>query len=224
MVIAIDGPAGAGKSTVTRLLADRLDFSFLDTGAMYRAVTWAAISRGVNLSDSDALLALAQSIVVELRGDSVWVDGVDVSEMIRTREVTRNVVHIADHQGVRSRLVELQRGIAAGGNFVCEGRDQGTVAFPDAFCKIFLNASPKYRAMRRVDQLKAAGKYVDFDQVVADQKMRDQQDANREFGGLVQADDAIEVNTDDKSIEAVVDELEGIARTKMHEHQESGSH
>lgn len=221
MVIAIDGPAGAGKSTVTRLLAERLDFSFLDTGAMYRAVTWAALARDVQLTDDDALLQLAHSVTVEFRGDRVWVDGVDVSDLIRNPDVTRNVVHIADHQGVRSRLVELQREIAAKGDFVCEGRDQGSVAFPDAFCKIFLTASPKYRAMRRVEQLEAAGKYVDYDQVVADQKRRDQQDCNREFGGLVRADDAIEVNTDDKSIADVVDELESIARKRMLQRHDS---
>jgi cytidylate kinase len=221
MVIAIDGPAGAGKSTVTRKLADRLGFSFLDTGAMYRAVTWAALSRNVELRDRDGLLALANSIQIAFDKDRVLVDGVDVSEPIRTPEVTRNVVHVADHFGVRDRLVELQREIAATGNFVCEGRDQGTVAFPDAFCKIYLNASPQYRAMRRVEQMQSAGQYVDFDQVMADQNLRDQQDLNREVGPLMRAEDAIEVNTDNQSIADVVSELERIALAKIASRSES---
>ncbi len=221
MVIAIDGPAGAGKSTVTRRLADRLGFSFLDTGAMYRAVTWAALSRNVELSDSDGVLALAKSIQIAFDADRVLVDGEDVSEQIRTPEVTRNVVHVADHFGVRDRLVELQREIAATGNFVCEGRDQGTVAFPDAFCKIYLNASPQYRAMRRVEQMHNAGQYVDFDQVIADQNLRDEQDLNREVGPLRRAEDAIEVNTDNQSIADVVNELERIALAKIAARSES---
>ena len=148
MVIAIDGPAGAGKSTVTRKLAQRLGFHFLDTGAMYRAVTWAAIDRGVNLDDSESLLSLANSIKIAFDGDNVSVDGRDVSVQIREPEVTRNIFHVADHPGIRDILVRLQREIASTGNYVCEGRDQGTVAFPDAFCKIYLNASPQYRALR----------------------------------------------------------------------------
>ncbi len=215
MVIAIDGPAGAGKSTVTRKLADRLGFSFLDTGAMYRAVTWAAMSREVSLSDDEALLELAHSIHIAFDGDRVFVDGEEVSDLIRVSDVTRNVVHVADHFGVRDRMVELQREIAATGNFVCEGRDQGTVAFPDAFCKIYLNASPQYRAMRRVDQMQSAGQYVDYDQVIADQNLRDEQDLNREVGRLMRAEDAIEVNTDNQSIADVVNELERIARSKI---------
>jgi cytidylate kinase len=215
MVIAIDGPAGAGKSTVTRVLAQRLGFSFLDTGAMYRAVTWAAIDRNISLTDSESLLALANSIRISLDGEQVLVDGVDVSDSIRTREITKNIFHVADHPGVRSRMVDLQREIAATGDYVCEGRDQGSVAFPDAFCKIFLTASAQQRAQRRVQQMEAAGQYVDFDRVVADQKIRDDQDLSREVGKLIRSEDAIEVNTDGKSIDAVVQELESIVRERL---------
>lgn len=218
MIIAIDGPAGAGKSTVTRQLAERLGFSFLDTGAMYRAVTWAALDRNVNFSDSDALLVLATGLEIALDGECVLVEGHDVSAEIRLPEVTRSIYHIADHPGIRDILVQLQRKIALQGNFVCEGRDQGTVAFPDAFCKIYLNASPQFRAMRRVAQMEAAGQYVDFDQVVAEQSLRDQRDLNREVGRLMRADDAIEVNTDNQSIAEVVGELERIAREKIAAH------
>ena len=215
MVIAIDGPAGAGKSTVTRKLADRLGFSFLDTGAMYRAVTWAALDRKVDLENADALLELSHAIRIAFEGDVVLVDGKDVSDLIRLPEVTRNIFHVADHPEIRDLLVRLQREIALTGNFVCEGRDQGTVAFPDAFCKIYLNASPQFRAMRRVAQMEDAGQYVDYDEVIADQNLRDQRDLSREVGRLMRAEDAIEVNTDNQSIAEVVDELERIARARM---------
>jgi len=215
MVIAIDGPAGAGKSTVTRKLAERLGFFFLDTGAMYRAVTWAAMNRGVELTDSEKLLQLANMIHIAFDGERVLVDDQDVSDLIRMPEVTKSIYHVADHPGVRDRLVQLQRQIVSTGNYVCEGRDQGTVAFPDSFCKIYLNASPQYRAMRRVAQLEAVGQYVDYDEVVANQNLRDQRDLNREVGRLMRADDAIEVNTDNLSIANVVDELERIARAKI---------
>ena len=218
MVIAIDGPAGAGKSTVTRKLAERLGFSFLDTGSMYRAVTWAAQEREVDFEDSEALLQLANSLKIAFDGECVLVDGVDVSKRIRLPKVTRNVYHVADHPGIRDILVRLQRDIAATGNFVCEGRDQGTVAFPDAFCKIFLTASSQFRAMRRVAQMEAAGQYIDFDEVVEEQNLRDQRDLNREVGKLMRAADAVEVNTDNQSIADVVNELERIARAKIAAH------
>jgi len=221
MIIAIDGPAGAGKSTVTRKLAERLGFSFLDTGAMYRAVTWAAIDRKVDFSDCDALLVLVADLDIALDGESVFVEGQDVSAEIRLPQVTRSIYHVADHPGIRDILVQLQRKIATQGNFVCEGRDQGTVAFPDAFCKIYLNASPQFRAMRRVAQMETAGQYVDFDQVVAEQSLRDQRDLNREVGRLMRADDAIEVNTDNQSIAEVVNELERIAREKIEAHSQA---
>ncbi len=222
MIIAIDGPAGAGKSTVTRLLAEELGFQYLDTGAMYRAVTWAAIERGVPLDDPQALLELAQSLRIEFDGDRVLVDGQDVSAEIRSANVTRNVVSIADSAIVRNYLVELQREMAKAGKFVCEGRDQGTVAFPDAFCKFYLTASERYRAQRRVEQMESAGEFVDYDQVIREQRIRDRQDLNREVGRLQKAPDAIEINTDHKSIEQVIAELAGIVRHKC-EIKDSGS-
>ncbi len=215
MIVTIDGPAGAGKSTVTRLLAEQLGFEFLDTGAMYRAVTWAAIARGIELTDAAALAALAQSIEVKFDGEQVFVDGQDVTNDIRHPNVTRHVVSIADAVAVREHLVDLQRQIANTGNFVCEGRDQGTVAFPNAFCKIYLTASSRYRAQRRVEQLESVGAFVDYDQIVRDQNLRDQQDLNRPVGRLQKASDAIEFNTDDKSIEEVVSELLAIVQSKL---------
>ena len=215
MIVTIDGPAGAGKSTVTRLLASRLGFEFLDTGAMYRAVTWAALQQEVNLHDEQALANLAESISISFQGDQVFLNGKDVTTDIRAPEVTRNVVWIADAAAVRDHLVKLQREIASQGNFVCEGRDQGTVAFPDAFCKIYLTASDSYRAKRRVEQMESSGEFVDYDQIIREQTIRDQQDLNRKVGRLQKADDAIELNTDEKTVDEVVDELVDIVTARM---------
>jgi cytidylate kinase len=215
MIVTIDGPAGAGKSTVTRLLAERLGFQFLDTGAMYRAVTWSAIEQGLSLDDESALQKIANQIQLRFNEDQVFIDECDVSKSIRTPEVTRNVVKVADAIAVRSELVSLQRRIASSGNFVCEGRDQGTVAFPDAFCKIYLTASSKARAQRRSEQLEKAGHFVDFDQIVREQELRDQQDKSRPVGRLQKADDAIEVNSDHQSIEEVVETLLKIIRDQL---------
>lgn len=215
MVIAIDGPAGAGKSTVTRLLAARLKFFFLDTGAMYRAVTWAALENGIALDDEQGLAELARTIELKFEGDTVFVNGRDVSAEIRRPEVTRKIKSIADAVKVREHLVSLQRKIASSGDYVCEGRDQGTVAFPDAVCKIYLTASTRFRAIRRAKQLKETGRDVTVEEVISDINARDYNDECRPVGRLVKAEDAIEFNTDNKSVEVVVDELEQIARQSI---------
>lgn len=215
MIVTIDGPAGAGKSSVTRKLATHLDFEFLDTGAMYRAVTWTAIDRGIDLDDQDALKQIAESINIEFDDDQVFVDGQNVTTDIRHPDVTRQVVKIADAPAVREYLVKLQRRIAQTGNFVCEGRDQGTVAFPDAFCKIYLTASSQSRALRRAEQMAEANQYVDFDQVVREQELRDKQDLNRKVGRLMKADDAVEVDTDHHSLDEVVLKLADIVKQRI---------
>lgn len=215
MILTIDGPAGAGKSSVTRKLADRLGFQFLDTGAMYRAVTWAAMNAEIDFKEESRLVTLVESLELQLNDDAVVVNGTDVTGQIRERMVTLNVSAIADSIPIRMHLVELQRRLAAAGDYVCEGRDQGTVVFPDAFCKIYLTASPEQRAQRRMDQLIAAGQFVDYDQILREQAIRDRQDQSRPFGALTRAEDAVEVNTDHKSMDEVVDELERIARAKL---------
>ena len=223
MIVAIDGPAGAGKSSVTRLLAERLGFQFLDTGAMYRAVTLAAIDRGVDLHDEPALQTIASKIEIVFDGEEVFIDGKNSTTAIREPEVTRSVASVANAPSVRSYLVDLQRRIATQGDFVCEGRDQGTVAFPDSFCKIFLTASPKARAQRRVEQLNSSGKPVEFEAVFRDQELRDQQDSTREVGRLMRAEDAIELLTDDLSLGEVVGELERIVRGRIENRTESSA-
>ena len=167
------------------------------------------------LNDEQALQQIAANLVLEFDSERVLVGGRDVSTDIRTPEVTRQVSKIADAVEVRAELVELQRRIANSGNFVVEGRDQGTVAFPNAFCKIFLTASPKARAERRSQQLQAAGHSVDFDQIVREQKTRDQQDRSRPVGRLQQADDAVEVNTDNHTIDEVVAVLVQLVRERL---------
>jgi cytidylate kinase len=215
MVVTLDGPAGAGKSSVARDLAGRLGFRFLDTGAMYRAVALAAMNRGIAWDARQDLQKLAEEVDIQLHGERVLLDGEDVSEAIRTPGVTAAIHYVADHPGVRERLVELQRQAARGGNFVTEGRDQGTVAFPDAGCKFYLTATPEERARRRWNQLQQCGEAPEYTHVLADQNLRDQRDESRPVGRLMKADDAIEVLTDGLSQTEVVDRLEEIVRRTM---------
>lgn len=215
MIVVIDGPAGAGKSSAARALARRLGFEFLDTGAMYRAVALAALRRGEPLDDPARLAELARSLKIELRGQSVLLDGEDVTSAIRSRQITDLTHYAANNPGVRAHLVELQRQAARGANVVSEGRDQGTVVFPDAECKIFLTASPLERARRRQRDMVARGEEVPLDEVLAAQNQRDERDRRRAVGPLVAAPDAIEFCTDGLSREEVVDRLEQIIRPRI---------
>jgi CMP/dCMP kinase len=214
MIIAIDGPAGAGKSSVARALARRLGFRFLDTGSMYRAVALAGKRKGLDWDQPGDLANLACQIDLNLEGDRIYLDGEDVSEEIRSSEVTAVTRYAADNPLVRRRLVDLQRAAAAGKNIVTEGRDQGTVAFPTADCKIFLTASPQERARRRLSDLQAKGEPVSLEQVLAAQLRRDEEDSSRAVGPLVPASDAIQVSTDGMTLDEVVDKLEKIIRQR----------
>src|SRR5262245_10323561 len=215
MIVTIDGPAGAGKSSAARELARRLGFRFLDTGAMYRAVTLAARQRGYDLADADQLAALARQIRVELAGDRVLLDGVDVTTAIRKFDITTAIHFAADNAAVREQLVTWQREAAAGSDVVTEGRDQGTVVFPDAECKIFLTADEEERARRRHGDLMARGEAIPYEEVLANQRERDRRDLSRSVGALKKADDAIEVSTDGLSPDQVVAKLEEIVRSKQ---------
>src|SRR5262245_40328606 len=167
MIVTIDGPAGAGKSSAARALARRLGFEFLDTGAMYRAVTLAGLRARIDFDDEAALTRLAAGLGLEMPpGGRVVLDGEDITGLIRTAEVTAASGKVASSPGVRSRLVELQRAIAAGRHMVTEGRDQGTIVFPDAARKFFLVADPRERARRRHRQMLARGEEVPFEEVL----------------------------------------------------------
>jgi cytidylate kinase len=205
-VIAIDGPAGAGKSTVARALAARLGLEYLDTGAMYRAVTFAAMHRGIDTTDVDQVAELAAEISLEVGERGVLVDGVDATTEIRSHEVTAAVSAVAANSSVRAELVERQRRWAnQRGGGVLEGRDIGSVVFPDAELKLYLTASPRVRAERRVAE--AGG---DVDEIEAAIVRRDRHDSSRADSPLVEADGSIVVDTTGLSIEQVLEQIEEI--------------
>lgn len=206
-VVTIDGPAGAGKSTVARMLAAALGFAFLDTGAMYRAVTLACMKKGLLWDDKLAIFQLANQVSLRMENDRIFLDGHDVSDEIRQPSVTRNIHYIADDPDVRRVLRLLQRRLAVGQRLVTEGRDQGTEVFPDARCKIFLTASSQTRAERRWRELVNRGQDVELMDVLADQEERDRKDSSRPVGALRPADDAVLFATDGLSQVEVVKRL-----------------
>ena len=212
MVVTIDGPAASGKSTVARLLSERLGASFLDTGAMYRAVTLAAMHAGIDMSNEDELVRIIEStkfvFSTEAGRTLVCVDGIDVTDRIRTANVTANARYGASAPRVRAKLVEMQRQVAAGKEkIVAEGRDQGTVAFAAADVKFFLTADAPTRARRRQAELRSSGKRQDIEQVRRAIEERDKSDRSRDVGPLRPANDAIIVDTTELSIEEVVEKL-----------------
>jgi CMP/dCMP kinase len=215
MIVAIDGPAGAGKSTVAKALARRLGFFHLDTGAMYRAVALAGLQQGVDWERPEQLAELARGLDLRMNGEDIYLDGRDVTAAVRTQEVTAATRYAASNPAVRSHLVLLQRAVAEGKDVVSEGRDQGTVVFPAARCKIFLTASPRERARRRLADLEQQGETASLDQILAEQQRRDEEDAARAVGPLRRAEDAIEVLTDGLTQDEVVARLEALVQSRM---------
>lgn len=203
--IAIDGPAGSGKSTIAKLLAEKLGYLYIDSGAMYRAVTFKWLEAG----KPETLDEIMAQIDIELQDNSkkILVNGKNLSEAIRTNEVSQNVSHIASFKVVREKLVDIQRKISESENVVMDGRDIGTVVFPNADYKFFMVASPEIRAQRRLKDLQAKGEEIDFNELVQQIKERDRKDSERELSPLVKAEDAIEINSDNMSIDQVLDNL-----------------
>jgi cytidylate kinase len=212
--IAIDGPAGAGKTTVARETARRLGFKYIDTGSMYRAVAWKVLQCGVSISDEAAIVDIAGKIQIGFsNGDNsrTLVDGVDVSKEIRTPEVTRLSSPVSAISGVRRHLVEHQRRLAAEGGSVMEGRDIGSVVLPDAELKIFLTASIDERARRRWAEMQAAGMNPDLDALKRDIEERDHRDSTRSDSPLVKASGAVEVDTDHLTVDQVISRIVELA-------------
>ena len=207
MIITLDGPAGAGKSSAARALAARLGWCYMDTGAMYRAVTLVALERGIPLDDAPRMAALAEAVRIEFRAGRVLVDDRDVSAEIRTERITAATRPVADAPPVREAMKRIQRRMAEGLDIVTEGRDQGSVVFPHAEVKVFVTASPEERARRRHREEETRGSGMTFADVLASQAARDDGDRSRAVGAMRAAADAVILETDGLAPEQVVDRL-----------------
>lgn len=220
LVIAVDGPAGAGKSTVARAVADRLRYIYIDTGAMYRALTLAALRWGVPFDDARGLAVLLREAEIRLvptdsGGNRIFLGEEDVTELIRIPAVNARVAKVAAHKAVREQMVEMQRQLAAGGGVVMDGRDIGTVVLPDADLKVFLTASAEARAHRRWEELKARGYEAELEDVQAAIVERDRNDTERSESPLRQAPDAVRIDSTGKSVEEVVEEILQLCESRV---------
>lgn len=209
-IVAIDGPVGAGKSTVAMAVARRLGYRYLDTGAMYRSVAWLALQRHIDLNGEAAVAAMAGEMRIEFvqrNGQRVLVDGTDVTEAIRSTEVSAGASIVSVYPEVRKAMVALQRRMGAEGGVVMEGRDIGTVVFPDAEVKVFLDASPEERARRRYREMQAKGAQVDFEELRRAEEERDRRDSTRAHSPLRRAEDAVVIDSTGRSIDEVVEQI-----------------
>ncbi|MGX9705918.1 (d)CMP kinase [Laceyella tengchongensis] len=213
--VAIDGPAGAGKSTVARRVAGRLGLSYVDTGAMYRAIAWKALQENLNVFDEEAVTQLAEQLHFSLHPQGVMVNGQLLKEEIRTQEISSLASAIAKMPGVRRILVNKQRDIAARQSVVMDGRDIGTHVLPEADVKVFLTATIEERALRRYKELKARGADVDLDGLREEIRRRDENDCTRKYAPLKQAKDAVLIDTTHLSIDEIVESIMQLCRHKL---------
>jgi cytidylate kinase len=214
MIIAIDGPAGSGKSTIAKLIAEDLELVYLDTGAMYRLVTLKALKDGI-LGNLDKIIKMLDNLNIDIKENGFYLDEIDVSEEIRKPIVSENVSDIAAIREVREKMVDLQRKFSESKNVILDGRDIGTVVFPNADVKIFLVADAKERANRRYKELVAKGENVRIEEIYENILKRDEIDSTRKESPLKKADNAIEVDTTSKNIEEVKNEILNIVRKKI---------
>lgn len=212
--IAIDGPGGAGKSTIAKMVAEKMNMEYIDTGAMYRAIGWMFSKNNVNTEDSAEVQDVLNRTAIDFDNGKIFLNGEDISGEIRTPEISKTASVCSKLPEVRSKLVALQREIAEGKSVVMDGRDIGTNVLPNAEVKIFLTADPMVRAKRRYDQLLESGKEADLNSIFEDIKERDYQDTHRELNPLQQAEDAVLLDTSDMTINQVLDEIMKMAEGK----------
>ncbi|CEN81456.1 (d)CMP kinase [Paraclostridium sordellii] len=207
LVIAVDGPAGAGKSTIAKIVADKLNINYIDTGAMYRAITYKVLTNNIDINDEKAIVEVAKNSDIDFKDNNIYLDGNILKEEIRTPQVSHNVSNIAQIKDVRHLMVDVQRDIGNKSSVILDGRDIGSYVFPNADYKFYLVASPEERGERRYKELIKKGYETTLDEVINDVIRRDEIDSNREFAPLVKAKDAIEIDTTGKNIDNVVESV-----------------
>ncbi len=207
LVIAVDGPAGAGKSTIAKIVADKMNISYIDTGAMYRAITYKVLQSGIDINNENEVIEIGKKSDIDFKDNNIYLDGKILKEEIRTPEVSHNVSNVAQIKDVRHLMVDVQRDIGNKSSVILDGRDIGSYVFPNADYKFFLVASSKERGERRYKELIKKGYNTTLEEVINDVIRRDEIDSNREFAPLVKANDAIEIDTTGKSIDKVVESV-----------------
>ena len=204
LVIAVDGPAGAGKSTIAKLIAEKLNINYIDTGAMYRAITYKCLQNNIDINNEKEVINIAKNCEIDFKENNIYLNGEILTDEIRTMEVSNNVSNVAKIKEVRYLMVDVQRNIGKVSSVILDGRDIGSYVFPNADYKFFLIATPEERGNRRYKELVNKGYNVNLEEIIKDIIKRDEIDSNREFAPLVKAEDAIEIDTTGKSINEVV--------------------
>ena len=214
MIIAIDGPAGSGKSTVSKMIAEEIGFTYLDTGAMYRLFAYKLIKENIDVNDTEKELDALKSLDIDMKDGRFYLDKEDVSDKLRSREVSGNASKVAGVKEVREKMVEIQREFSRSKNVILDGRDIGTVVFPNADLKIYLGAASEVRAKRRYEELKEKDSSVNYDEILKEIEERDYHDSSRKESPLRIADDAIVIDTTDFTIDEVKKKIKNLIITK----------